>query len=189
VDDPYAHTVYGFAFFFGVGLARSQTLWPRIMSGWKAAALLGLSGYALVAGLDLTIPGEAGETEKLFARFGRSVQAWGIILGLLGFARLHLHRDGPARRYLTEAIFPYYIAHQTIIVLVGHALKPHDLGAATEFAIILAATTAGCAATYELARRVRLLRPVFGLRPAAASGLGATPPAPGPKPLRSRPPG
>ncbi len=169
VDDPYAHAVYGFAFFFGVGLARSQTLWPRIMSGWKVAALLGLAGYGLVAGLDLTIPGEAGETEKLFARFGRSVQAWGTILGLIGFARLHLHRDGPTRRYLTEAIFPYYIAHQTIIVLVGHALKRHGLGAGTEFAIILAATVAGCAATYELARRIRWLRPLLGLRPASTA--------------------
>ena len=89
------------------------------------------------------------------------------ILALLGFARLHLHHDGRVRRYLTEAIFPYYIAHQTIIVLAGHLLTPLRLGAAAEFAIILPATVIGCAATYEIGRRIGWLRPLIGLKPAS----------------------
>jgi peptidoglycan/LPS O-acetylase OafA/YrhL len=170
-DDPYAHLTYGFAFFFGVGLARSRRMWTRLPDAWQGAAKLGIAGYAVVVLLDLTIPGESGELELLVARLARSVQAWGTILALLGLAQRHLHRDSPARRYLTDAIFPYYIAHQTIIVLVGHALKPHGLGAGPEFAIILAATVIGCAATYELVRRVGWLRPLFGLR---ALGKGNT---------------
>lgn len=171
-DDLYGHLAYGFAFFFGVGLARSHALWTRLTEGWRRAALLGIGGYALIVLLDLTIPGESGEAELLVARLARSVQAWGTILALLGLAQRHLHRDGPARRYLTDAIFPYYIAHQTIIVLVGHWLKPQGLGPGTEFGIILAATVAGCAATYELARRVGWLRPLFGLRTLAKRGGG-----------------
>ena len=41
------------------------------------------------------------------------------ILGLLGFAQTRLNHDSHVRRYLTEAIFAYYIAHQTIIVAAG----------------------------------------------------------------------
>ncbi|MGS1016980.1 acyltransferase family protein [Allosphingosinicella humi] len=163
-DDPYNHLVYGFAFFFGVGLARSERIWTLLTERWGRIAVPGVAGYAVILLLDLTIPGESGNLELLVARLARSLQAWGIILALLGLAQRHLHRDGPARRYLTDAIFPYYIAHQTIIVLVGHALKPHGLGAGAEFAIILAATVTGCAATYELVRRVGWLRPLFGLR-------------------------
>lgn len=170
-DDPYAHLTYGSAFFFGVGLARSRRMWTRLPDAWQGAAKLGMAGYAVVVLLDVTIPGESGELELLVARLARSVQAWGTILALLGLAQRHLRRDSPARRYLTDAIFPYYIAHQTIIVLVGHALKPHGLGAGVEFAIILAATVIGCAATYELVRRVGWLRPLFGLR---ALGKGNT---------------
>ena len=163
-NDLYGHLGYGFAFFFGVGLARSDGLWRQLTQGWRSAALLGIGGYALIVFFYLTTPGDASELQTLVARLARSVQAWGIILALLGLAQRHLHHDSPARRYLTDAIFPYYIAHQTIIVLVGHALKTHGLGAGTEFAIILAATVIGCAATYELARRVGWLRPLFGPR-------------------------
>jgi glucans biosynthesis protein C len=164
-DDPFAHAVYGFAFFFGVGLARSEGLWAGLTSGWKRAAWIGLAGYAVIVALDLTIAGESGELELVVTRLARSVQAWAWILALLGFAQLRLHRDGPARRYMTEAIFPWYIAHQTIIVLVGHGLRPYGLGADAEFSIVFAATLAGCAATYEIARRVGWLRPLLGLSP------------------------
>jgi len=183
-DDPYAHAIYGAGFFFGVGLAGSAGMRSLVASAWKPALLLGLAGYVVIVALDLTIAGESGPLELLVARLARSVQAWGIIVGLLGFAILHLHRDGPARRYMTEAIFPWYIVHQTIIVLVGHGLRPLGLGAAAEFAIILAATLAGCAATYEIARRISWLRPWFGLRPVdrseAARGQASTAGAPAP---------
>jgi hypothetical protein len=165
VDDPYAHATYAFAFFFGVGLARSPGLWARLTGAWKPWLLLGLAGYGVIVALDISIAGESGQLELLASRFARSVQAWGTILGLLGFAQLRLHRDGPVRRYLTEAIFPWYIAHQTIIVLVGHALRGASLGPAAEFGIILAATVAGCAATYEAGRRIGWLRPLIGLSP------------------------
>lgn len=167
VNDVYAHVVYGFAFFFGVGLARSGPAWDAILAGWRRALAIGLAAYAVIVILDMTIAGESGDLELLVRRVARSIQAWGMIVGLLGAARLHLNFDSPVRRYLTEAIFPYYIAHQTIIVLVGLALIPLGFGAASEFTIILAATVAGCVLTYEVGRRIGWLRPSIGLKPTA----------------------
>jgi glucans biosynthesis protein C len=166
VDDVYAHSLYGFAFFFGVGLARSQTLWETLVANWKIAAAAVVAGYALLAGANLLWPGDTPSPDwatPLF-RLGRSVQAWGAILALLGMAQLFLHRDGPARRYLTEAMFPYYITHQTVIVLAGFWLKPYRLGAGVEFAIIAAVTVAGCTLAYEVGRRIRWLRPLLGMK-------------------------
>ena len=177
-DDPYAHLVYGFAFFFGVGLAGSKPLWSAVSGQWKRATWLAAGGYAAIVALDLTIPGESGDLELLVARLARSIQAWGAVIALLGFARLRLHKDGPARRYLTDAIFPFYIAHQTIIVLAGHALRPLGLGAATEFALIAAATVAGCFATYEVGKRIGWLRPLLGLKPLARRRTDAPEPLP-----------
>ncbi len=165
VNDVYAHVVYGFAFFFGVALARSTAAWESLAVQWRRGLGIGLAAYAMIVAIDMTVPGESGDFELLVRRLARAIQAWGLIVGLLGFARYHLHHDGPVRRYLTEAIFPYYIAHQTIIVLAGYWLMPLQLGAAREFAIILAATAAGCALTYEIGKRVAWLRPLIGLRP------------------------
>ncbi len=164
VDDVYAHVVYGFAFYFGVGLARSAAAWTSIFARWRAAFGVGLAAYAVIVAFDMAIPGESGALELFVLRLARSIQAWGLIVGLLGFAREHLHRDGPARRYLTEAIFPFYIAHQTIIVLAGYWLAPLRLGASKEFAIILASTLTGCVLTYEVGRRIGWLRPLIGLK-------------------------
>lgn len=161
-DDPYAHAVYGFAFFFGVGLARANLAWGAIARNWPLALAAALIGCGL--NLYLHAAGGDGEAVRLAAAASRSLLAWTAILGLLGMARQYLNHDGPARRYLTEAIFPYYIVHQTIIVLLGYGLKGLALGPLAEFAIILPTTIIGCALTYEAARRVNWLRPILGLK-------------------------
>lgn len=72
------------------------------------------------------------------------------------------------RRYLTEAIFPYYIIHQTIIVAAGFWLRQAGAGNELAFVVILLTTLFGCALTYEIARRIGWLRPLLGLKRAAA---------------------
>ena len=165
VDDWYNHVVFGGLFLFGLGLAKSDTLWRSVVARWQTALWLALAGYGAIVAHNLLVgDGELPEPWLVLMRGLRAAHMWGAIVALLALARLKLDRDSPARRYLTEAIFPYYIAHQTIIVLVGHGLTPLALGPAVEFAIILAATVAGCALTYELARRVPVLGPVLGLK-------------------------
>lgn len=162
VDDPYAHVIYSFAFFFGVGLARSATMWTAIIKNWKLLLMAAGIGVALTLGFKLLSVDSAGTDVARAA--SRAMLAWTAILGLLGMAQLKLHYDGPVRRYLTEAIFPYYIAHQTIIVVVGYLLKQMAVGPTAEFISILVATLIGCALTYEVGRRIRFLRPVIGLK-------------------------
>ena len=163
LDDPYAHAIYGFAFFFGVAVARSQTAWATIHGRWPA--LLGLAVLACAALFIVHGLGDgslAGDTARAWAR---AALAWSAILGLLGFAQTRLHHDGPVRRYLTEAIFPHYIAHQTIIIAAGFWLKQTGAQPGLAFGVILLTTLVGCALTYEIARRVRWLRPLLGLKP------------------------
>jgi hypothetical protein len=90
---------------------------------------------------------------------------WLWILAVFGISRHYLaNRDGPIRRYLTEAIFPFYIIHQTTIEVVGHYLAKERLALGIEATLLIGATIASCFATYEIVRRIRLLRPLFGLK-------------------------
>ena len=50
----------------------------------------------------------------------------------VGFAHRHLNVDGAARRWLTEAVFPVYVLHQTLIVLGAMVLAPLALRPALE---------------------------------------------------------
>ncbi|WP_338243001.1 acyltransferase family protein [Aurantiacibacter hainanensis] len=163
LDDPYAHAIYAFAFFFGVGLARSRMIWSTILSTWRR--FLGVAVLACTALFTVHGAGAGMTGEEPLRAIARAVLAWSMILGLLGFAHTHFHRDGPVRRYLTEAIFPYYIAHQTIILAAGFWLKQAGASAGLSFAVILLATLVGCALTYEVARRIGWLRPLLGLKP------------------------
>lgn len=165
VDDWYNHVVYGGLFLFGVALAKSDVAWRAIVASWKPAAVLAIAGYVAIAAYVLYL-GDADLPEPWLTlmRGVRASHMWGAIIGLLALAQLTLNRDAPVRRYLTAAVFPYYIAHQTIIVLVGHGLTPYRLHPAIEFAIILPVTFVGCFLTYELARRVPGLGPLLGLK-------------------------
>ena len=107
---------------------------------------------------------QVDETMLFAARVMRVVYSWTMILTLAGLAHRFLNRDGPARRYFTEAIFPYYILHQTITVVAGQWLTGFALGFWVELGLLTAATLGGCAIGYELVRRVTVLRPVFGLK-------------------------
>ena len=73
-------------------------------------------------------------------------------------------QDSPLLRYLTAAVFPLYILHQSVIVVLAHNLKPLRIGPALEGPLLIAATFALCLLGYDIIRRIGWLRPLFGLR-------------------------
>jgi glucan biosynthesis protein C len=88
---------------------------------------------------------------------------WSIIVTLLGLARRFANRPSQTLTYLTAAIFPYYILHQTITLLVGYWFTVNEAPVAIEATTIVLATVVGCVLGYEVIRRVDMLRPLFGL--------------------------
>ncbi len=68
--------------------------------------------------------------------------------------------------YATEAVYPWYILHQTITVVAGVYLSHLSLGPVVEPVMLLVATLGGCLVLHEfIIRRVTVLRPLFGLGP------------------------
>ena len=106
----------------------------------------------------------------------RTLYAWLAIVSMLGLAQRWLNRPGRALSYMTEAIFPWYILHQTITVMAGYWLTRQGLPVWIEAPLVIAATFGGCAVLHEyVIRRTPLLRPLFGLKPASRSVRRATP--------------
>ena len=173
IDDWGMHLVYGFAFLFGVGVAGSRTAWATIARVWPWAGVAALAGWVLIAASDLA-PGDSGIGVPIaIMRVARSVELWGAILGLLGFAQRYWNRDHRWRAALNEAVFPAYIAHQTVIVVVEFWLRPLGLPGWSEFAILVVATAGGAALFTLIARALGWLRPFAGF--AARSQRSARP--------------
>lgn len=176
VGDWYQHALYGFAFLFGFLAARSQTLAERTERlRWLALALAVAAFFAMIW-LRAQPP---GELRRLVGPFVYGLDQWCWIVAILGFARRHLsRRDGPLRRYLVDAVFCWYIVHQTAIILTAHWLKPLGLPAGLEALLVIAITALSCAASYEIIRRVGWPRPLLGI----AADRRERPPAPGLQP-------
>jgi hypothetical protein len=163
VDDPYAHAVYGSAFLLGFLIARSHASAEATVRLRWPALLIALAAYLLLTWLR-SLP--AGTPLRMALPLVYGFDQWCWILAILGFARRWLSdRDGALLRYAAGAVFCWYIVHQTIIVVVAHWLKPLALPMAAEATIVIGATVAGCWASYEVARRVPLLRPLMGIAP------------------------
>ena len=175
VDDWQAHRIYFAVFLFGFFLRNAPQTWGAIRRWWKAAAIVALAGYAMVVVVDLSLldtilPGAA--PQHVLFEIARVFQGWGTIIALIGVADRWWNRDHRLRPMLTEAVFPFYIIHQTVIVVVAWYLLPLALPALAEFAILLPATVLGCWLFYRIGRAIPPLRPLIGLR-LARSGRSA----------------
>src|SRR3546814_19801722 len=85
------------------------------------------------------------------------------MVALVGIADAWGNRDHRWRTTLAEAVFPFYIVHQTVIVVVGWYLVQSGVAPLASFLILVAATVAGCWAFYLRGRRIGWPLPVIGL--------------------------
>ncbi|MEQ1509440.1 MAG: acyltransferase family protein [Sphingopyxis sp.] len=166
VGDPVGHLTYVPVFLFGVGLARSDVALTTAQRLWKPALALSLSSYAGVAVIQYQWLGEATTPGPLTSLMNASHAAmgWTMIVALVGLAGRYLNHDHRWRPMLTEAVFPFYIIHQTIIVVAGWWLLRYSLPAGAAFIILLAVTAGGCWIFYWIGRSIPWLRPLIGLR-------------------------
>jgi glucans biosynthesis protein C len=165
VGDWYNHALYGAIFLLGFVLAGTRAPWAAIARARWIALGLAILGWGYVCGLLGMFGDEPGvpATMLFTGRIAYTAEQWLAIVAVLGFAHRHLVHDSAARRYLTTAIFPVYILHQTVIVICAHALQPAHLNPLVEGPLLILVTASACFLGYEVIRRVSLLRPLFGL--------------------------
>jgi hypothetical protein len=164
--DGVAHLAYFPAFLFGFGLAGSKPAMAALARFWRLSTVLGVAGYLIVASVELAYPGFAMPSRPIADLYhvAREVQCWASIAALIGIAERFWNRDNAWRPMLTEAVFPFYIIHQTVIVVVEYWLRPLQISPVAEFAILVPTTIAGCWAFYLAGRQIGWLRPLIGLR-------------------------
>lgn len=94
------------------------------------------------------------------------VGVWCMILGLLGLGHRFLMAPGRVLTYATEAAYPFYILHQTVIVAIAYFVVRWDWPSGFKFAAIAVASFALGLLVYEVAvRRWGPVRFVFGMKP------------------------
>jgi len=87
------------------------------------------------------------------------------IFAMLALGRKYLNKPSCALTYLSQAAYPVYILHMVMLYLASLLIFPLSLSTPMQFILVLVSTFSGCFLVYEMVvRRVRFIRPLFGLK-------------------------
>ncbi len=108
------------------------------------------------------IPTDPGVWQAAFW-CGFMLASWSWLVFLAGSARAWLTRSTSFLRYWGDRIYPLYVFHQTVIVIVAYPVVTWPLGVPVKFALVLGLSFGATVLVLEAAARVEPLRRVFGL--------------------------
>jgi len=170
VDDWYNHAQYFTVFALGFLIAREEGAWRGFVRLRWIALWLWLASWVAIAGyLELFRDIQPADGIRMPMRVVWALNQWCAIVAILGFARHLAPGDSPALRYLSQAVFPVYILHQTVIIVLAWHARPLGLPPLVEGPLLALLTFVLCLTAYEIIRRIGPLRPLFGLKRRGAS--------------------
>lgn len=103
--------------FLMAGLLATTALYAVWFSSWQSTVILNVFRHAL-----------------------QNFHIWMWILLALGYGRRYLNFNHPFLRYTNEAVYPFYILHQTVIVILGYYIAWMDWGITAKFLLVMGGT-------------------------------------------------
>lgn len=159
--ETYAMTLHGFfigliAFFFGYCFVYAGDAFSNTVKKWKWLLLALAFGMYLVRLLVF---------ELITSNYLLSIESNLWIFAVLGIGFTYLNKPSKALNYLSQAVYPVYIIHMAVLYLGSMLIFPLDIPTIMQFILLILFTGIGCLLIYEFGiRRVRFLRPFFGLK-------------------------
>jgi len=138
-------------------------------NGW-VALVLGIVGFAvqglLVMILNYRMFREPFSVTFVIYEVVLCIGIWGLIVFLMSLAAKHWNKPSRTLAYANEAVLPFFLFHQTVILSIGWFVIPCDLHLIWKLIIVTAAAFAVTLGLYEvLVRRFNIVRFFFGMRP------------------------
>ena len=101
---------------------------------------------------------------QLAGMFNYSLMRTLGVLTVFALAYKCLNFNSSKLHYFNDAVYPFYILHQSFILVIGFNLSKLDLGPTVEPVLLLIFTIMSCFLAYEVIHRTDILRPLFGLK-------------------------
>lgn len=160
------YLMYMFFLLYGFLIVSDERLQDRIRQMRWISLLVGLAlavGHSIVdnqlANQDVMSPG------LILAGVTRYFGGWICILAFFGMGMQYLTMRTPALDYANEAVLPFYILHQTVIMAVGFFVLQWAIPEVLEWAIAVVLSFVIIMIIYEyLIRRWNVMRFLFGMK-------------------------
>ncbi len=166
IDDWFYLPYNAFLFFYGFLLIQvRESFWATLAKGQKTFLITGLLAYSLF--LFIRANFEDGIARHITEAIINQTSVWSWLLFWFSLSARYLNRKSKAIAYWNRAVYPFYILHQTVIILLAWWLMDTPWGLAPKFILISVGTFLICWVLYEfIIKRIKILRLVMGTREA-----------------------
>lgn len=163
VDDWFTFTSSLFLFFSGfVLISLGDTFWKSVDQIKRKALWMGILTFGIMI-FYWNI--EDSVLVHFTEAFFKVLNIWLWILAILGYGAKYLNKKSSILRYANQAVYPFYILHQTVTVVLAYYLMNLDWGLGAKFFILSIGTFGISLLLYEfLIRRIPFIGPLFGLK-------------------------
>ena len=151
-------------FFFGfILISIKDTFWSTVERYRKHFLIAGVLSFSIM--LFITHQYEDSYMRHYIEAFFKVANLWSWVLALFGFSARYLNRKSNLLSYANEAVYSFYILHQTIMIVIAYYLIELDWSLAVKSSIMILGTFILSWLFYEfLIRRWKYIRPLFGLK-------------------------
>jgi glucans biosynthesis protein C len=152
---------------YGFFLGGSELFWENCSKYRKPYAIIALLTVMILFyrfWWPLNVPKENNSSFIVYLLLN-CTEIWCTVLAICGFGKRYLDKSSPVLTYLNKAVYPYYIIHQTVIVILGYYVVQWNLPLLPKFIILTALSIALILSLYHfIIRKTRLTRFLFGVK-------------------------
>jgi peptidoglycan/LPS O-acetylase OafA/YrhL len=154
-------------FIGGFVVISNERLQERMRKDRWVSLVLGLALLGVLMGMGIRAAGHPA-FEPTFEEWNDilgSLSSWALILGFMGLARQYLNFTNPFLKYSNEAVLPFYILHQTVLLSVGFFVVRWPIPDLAKWLVIAAVSFGLIMGIYDyLVRRNSIPRFLFGMK-------------------------
>lgn len=158
---------YLILFVYGYLIAADARMGQAVDRHWKGALLAGLCATGAIAFILIRYDPQRGYSLGYsLTSVLRVFNTWFWLIAILGAGRRYLTFSNGFLRYANEAVLPFYVLHQTVIIIIGFYVIRWHAGVAVKYLVITTAAFIVTLALYDVVvRRTNVTRFLFGMRP------------------------
>ncbi len=151
-------------FFFGfILIASRKEFWNSVERIKNKALIVGVVAFGMQ--LVIWIIGK----DNIYIHFTEALikvtNLWSWILVIFGFGAKYLNKKSNKLSYCNRAVYPFYILHQTITIIIGYYIMHIEWPFFPKFLILTIGTFLGSWLIYDLIiLRIPILYPLFGIK-------------------------
>ncbi len=160
IGDWYALAWFFTLFVYGFMLVRLDDIfWATVEKLRHVSVAIGLIGLPSLVWLWYNLD------PSFWIPIARQINCWAWILAIFGFASKYLNKSSNTLTNRNRAVYPFYILHQTIMMIMAYWLVDVDMHYGFKMVILVIGVFGFTWFLYEFViRRVKLLHPLFGIK-------------------------